>query len=171
MQTCPPVREEFNNFKFVQQEFFDTITLAIPDFLEEISTEEKQTKLPPAMVDNVYFFANKSRDMLFQMSQVTADDIQLDAETLLNQIGTQISASTAGFQQFGSGTKDINGIVVACMNYKQNYPYGSKYAILFLFLVEGTCFMGSFTVPFDCRAECTNVFLLLIDSLKLSANS
>ena len=68
MQTCPPVREEFNNFKFVQQEFFDTITLAIPDFLEEISTEEKQTKLPPAMVDNVYFFANKSRDMLFQIS-------------------------------------------------------------------------------------------------------
>ncbi|RKI66628.1 hypothetical protein D7V91_11955 [bacterium 1xD42-67] len=170
MQTCPPIREEFNNFKFVQREFFDTIILAIPDFLEEIPTEEKQTKLPPTMVDNAYFFSNKSRDMLFQI-QVTADDIQIDAETLLNQIGAQISGSTAGFQLFGNGTKVINDIIVACMNYKQNSPYGSKYVILFLFLIEGKCFTGSFTVPFDYRAECTNVFLLLIDSLKFNSNS
>lgn len=168
MEKNPLIREEFNDFKFVQQTLFDTVLLAIPDFLEEIPEEEKRAKLPPSAQDHMFVFSNKRRDMLFQMTMENNSNSVMDAKTLLQQIGIQVSSSAAGFQLFGSGTKDVNKTTVACMNYKYNTPNGNKYVILFIFLVDEKYFMGNFIVPFECQAECTNIFLLMIDTLKLS---
>ena len=84
---------------------------------------------------------------------------------MLKQMGAQVGHITPGFQMFGSGTKSVNDITVACMDYKSNSLDGDKYTVMFLFLTKENCYLGNFTTPLTNQKECTQAFLLMIDTL------
>lgn len=167
MEERTSIREEFRSFKLIKYEFFNAVLLSIPDFLQEISDEEKKLKLSPALTENVWVASNEKHDIFFQISQLVDIGAQTDLKALFKQMKAQIGTITAGFQLFGSGTKMVNDIEVACMNYKYTSLGGNKYVIMFLFLSERKCFLGNFIAPFDCQEECTSAFLMLINTLHI----
>ncbi len=165
MENRGSTREEFSSFKLISHSFFDTFSLSVPEFLDELSLEDLTAFLPPPMIGSTSFLCNEKRDISLQISLLNDVESNLDIKPLFKRMGTQIGHITPGFQMFGSGTKSINGVTVACMDYKSNSLDGDNYTIMFLFLTKKNCYLGNFTVPLTIQKECTQIFLLMINTL------
>ena len=165
MENQRSIREGFSSFKLISHSFFDAFSLSVPEFLDELSLEDLTAFLPPPMIGSTSFLCNKKRDISLQISLLNDVDSNLDIKSLLKRMGAQIGHITPGFQMFGSGTKSINGVTVACMDYKSNSLDGDNYTVMFLFLTKKNCYLGNFTAPLTIQKECTQVFLLMISTL------
>lgn len=163
------IRKEFSAFKLVHHSFFDSFCLSVPEFLEEMSLDYLATILPPPMIGNISFLCNKKRDMNLQISLLKDVEPSTDIKELFKQLGAQIGHMTPGFQRFGRGMKSINGVTVACMDYKSNSLDGDKYTVTFLFLTKKNGYLGNYTVPLINQKECTQSFLLMINTLQVNA--
>lgn len=162
------IQVDFSAFKLVLVQILDSFSLAIPDFLQEQTVEEISAMFPPALTGNMWLACSDQRDVFLQFSGL--DNIPPDTkiQELLQQVGGQVGYLTPGFQMFGSGTKTINGITVACMEYKSHAITGENYTIMFILPAKDKFFIGNLTVPFSRQKECTQLFLLMIDSLLIN---
>jgi len=169
MENQRNIREEFSSFKLIPHAFFDAFSLSVPEFLGELSLEDLTAFLPPPMIGSTNFLCNEKRDISLQISRLDDLGTNLDIKPLFKHMGAQIGHITPGFQMFGSGTKSVNGITVACMDYKSNTLDGDNYTVMFLFSTKKNCYLGNLTVPLAIQKECTQFFLLMINTLWVKA--
>lgn len=166
----PVQRREFQSFKLCPTTAFDAFQLSIPNFLQELSSAEILSNFPANMADQMWLASNEQKDMLLHVTCLDTHLPTSKLEDILQQTCLQMRRITPGFQLFGRGSKTVNGITVACMNYKSSTISNDNYNIMFMFSACEKSFSANFSAPLVYQDEWTQVFLLMIDTLQQTNN-
>lgn len=162
----PAQRKEFESFKLCPTTVFGTFQLSIPDFLQELSADEMLWAFPANMKNKIWLVSNEQKDMMLQVTYLDADLPVLKIEDILHHTCSQMRRITPGFQLFAHGTKTVNGVTVACINYKSSTINNDNYNIMFMFSLCKKIFAATFSAPLVYQEEWIQAFLLMIDTLQ-----
>ena len=171
METSYTVKTPKGEFALKREDFIELgFTMCLPEFLVDLSEDERREKLPASQQSAVAKTDSDSR-VSFVLHQAEIDGKHgLDDDSLtINLMAKQkqaISRLAPGYRYCETLSKKIDDHTVICLEFISNALDGDLYNIFFLLVHESRMIFGTFSCRYEDAGEMNYVFLMCLNTLQ-----